>query len=252
MGDVLVRGGIIGHHKGSVRAGGRIVAKFAQDADLTAESDIDITKEVMHCRGKASVPRGPIIGGEVYAREGVKVVAIGSEAFIPTSIIVGIHPSILQAADKTHEEARAKQKTLERIREGVKPLLASMKRLTPTQKEQATELLYKADCMASEIAEAEEQCEEMVKEARSTDPPTILATKTIYPGVRIRIGHRQVVFRKEFNGSVRIEKRKMDSVTEFVTISQASGSVTVLNSSVVEDEKSEAPNSDRGESEQAS
>ncbi len=64
MGDVLVRGGIIGHHKGSVRAGGRIVAKFAQDADLTAESDIDITKEVMHsrvhCRGKVSVPRGAI------------------------------------------------------------------------------------------------------------------------------------------------------------------------------------------------
>lgn len=255
-GDVLVGGGIIGHQKGSVRAGGRIVAKFAQDADLTAESDIEITKEVMHsrvhCRGKFSVPRGAIIGGEVYAREGAEVVAIGSEAFIPTSLIVGIHPSILQAVDKTHEETRTKQKTLERIREGVKPLLACMKRLTPDQKEQATELLFKADCMAAEISEAEEECEKMVKEACSTNLPTVLVTKTVYPGVQIRIGHRHVVFRKELKGSVRIEKRKIDGVTEFVAVSQASGSVTVLKSSSVDDEMSDAPNSDLGESKEAS
>lgn len=254
-GDILVRGGIIGHHKGTVRAGGRIAAKFAQDADLTAESDIEITKAVMHsrvhCRGKLSVPRGAIIGGEVYAREGVEVVAIGSEAFIPTSLIVGIHPSVLQAADKTHEETRAKQKTLERIREGVKPLLACMKRLTPDQKEQATELLFKADCMAAEISEAEKECEEMMKEARPADPPIVLVTKTIYPGARIRIGHRHIVFRKELKGSVRIEERKIDSATEFVAISQASGSVTVLNSSNVDDEMSDAPNNDLGDSKEA-
>lgn len=240
-GDVLVGGGIIGHHTGSVRAGGRIVAKFAEDADLKAESDIEITKEAMHsrvhCRGKFSVTRGAIIGGEVYAREGAEVVAVGSEAFIPTCIIVGIHPSILQAADKTHKETRAKQKTLERIREGVKPLLACMKRLTPDQKEQATELLFKADCMATEISEAEAQCEEMVKEARSDNPPTVLVTKTVHPGVQVRIGHRHVVFRKELKGPVRIEKRKIDSATEFVAVSQASGSVTVLKSSSVDDEK---------------
>lgn len=254
--DVLVDGGIIGHHKGSVRAGGRIVAKFAEDADLKAESDIEITKEVMHsrvyCRGKLSVTRGAIIGGQVYAREGAELVAIGSEAFIPTSVIVGIHPSVLQAADKTHEEMRAKQKTLERIREGVKPLLACMKRLTPDQKEQATELLFKADCMASEISETEAKCEEMVKEARSDNPPTVLVTKTIHPGVRIRIGHRHVVFQKELKGPVRIEKRKIDSVTEFVAVSQASGSITVLKSSNVGDEMLEPPNSDPGESKEAS
>lgn len=255
-GDVLVRGGVIGHHTGSVRAGGRIVAKFAQDADLTAESDIEITKEVMHsqvhCRGKLSVTRGAIIGGEVYAREGVEVVAIGSEAFIPTSIIVGVHPSILIAADKTHEEARAKQKTLERIREGVKPLLACMKRLTAEQKEQATELLYKADCMAAEISEADEGCEEMMKEARSANPPIVLVTRTIYPGTKIRIGHRHVVFRKELKGSVRIEKRKINTVTEFVAVSQASGSVTVLNSSNVDEEIPVAASSDPGDSKEAS
>jgi hypothetical protein len=250
-GDILVRGGIIGHHKGRVCAGGRIVAKFVEAANLEAESDVEITKEVMHssvcCRGRFSVTRGAVIGGEVYARDGAEAASIGSEAFIPTSIIAGVHPNILEKADTILAEMRAKEKTIEGIRERVRPLLLGMKGLKRMHEERANELLVKADRMASEVAMTKAKCEQMVREARSDVSPAILVTKTVYPGVRIRIGHRHVVFGKELKGPVRIEKQTIDGVTEFVAVSQVSGSVTVLSSSRVDDDVLEAPFGDQDE-----
>ncbi|MBN2560721.1 MAG: DUF342 domain-containing protein [Phycisphaerae bacterium] len=240
-GDVVVRGGIIGRDKGSVRAGGRITARFAEEADLKAGGDVTIAKEIMnsriHCEGTAFVSHGAVIGGEVYAKEGAEIAILGTETGVHTSIVVGIHPGVLAEAERMDEETKAKLKTVERIRTSVQPLMANLKRLTPEQKERATELLFTADAMADEISKTGAQRDQMVEEARATKPPVVRVSKIIHPGARIRIGRRHVVFQNELKGPVKIEKRKIESVTEFVAVSEASGSVTVLKSANVVDDK---------------
>jgi uncharacterized protein len=244
-GDVTVRGGILGRKKGFVKAGGQIVAKFAEEADLTAAGDIRITRECMnsriHAEGRFLVARGAVIGGEVYGREGIEVAAIGSEAGIQTSVIVGIHPAVLDAADDITEQCKTKLKAIERIRASVQPLMANLKRLTPEQKERATELLFSADAMVAEIAEAEARRNAMIEQARAKNIPSILVTKVIHAGSRIRIGRRHVVFEFDVKGPVKIEKRKIERVTEFVAVSQLTGSVTVLRSAYVGGKKPTEP-----------
>lgn len=235
--DVLVHGGIVGRGKGKVRAEGQILAKFAEEANLRAQGPILVTKELMNCQihtlGRCVVARGAIIGGETYAREGVEAGAIGSEAGVPTSIIVGVHPDVLAQADALEQQSKAKLKAIEKIRQTVQPLLANLKRLNPDQKERATELLFKADAMAAEIAEAEARRDRMIEEARAPEPPAVLVTKVIHAGTRIRIGRRHVIFQYPLKGPLKIEKRKVKNVTEFVAVSQASGSVTPLKSAEV-------------------
>jgi uncharacterized protein (DUF342 family) len=244
-GDVTIRGGVFGRKKGFVKAGGCIVAKFAEEADLTAAGDIRITRECMNSRiraeGKFLVARGAVIGGEVYGREGVQVGAIGSEAGIQTTVIVGIHPSILDAADAITEECKSKLKAIEKIRTSVQPLMANLKRLTPAQKERATELLFSADAMVAEIAAGEARRDAMLEQGRAKGNPSVLVTKVIYTGSRIRSGHRQVIFDFDVKGPVRIEKRKVNMVTEFVAVNQLTASVTVLKSAYVEGKKPNDP-----------
>jgi hypothetical protein len=248
--DVLVRGGILGRKKGTVRAGGQIVAKFAEDADLQAKGDIKLTKEMMnshlHADGFLLAPNGSLIGGDTYARQGAEARALGSGACIITKIAVGIHPDVVRQAEEISEKLKAKRQAVERIREGVKPLMANLKRLTPAQKERATELLFQADAMDTEINETEEGREKMLQEAKATEAPFVTVSKLIYPGVRIRIGRRHVVFENEYKGPVRIEKRKIKGVTEFVAANQLSGSISVLPSSYVVEVNEEAT----GQSEQ--
>src|SRR5690606_37538626 len=43
-GDVQVRGGIAGKNKGTVEAGGQIIAKFCNEANLKAQGDIVFAK----------------------------------------------------------------------------------------------------------------------------------------------------------------------------------------------------------------
>ena len=60
----------------------------------------------------------------------------------------------------------------------------------------------------------------------------------IWPNVTLRIEDRQTVFREEFKGPVRIERRRMAGVTRMVAVNQSNGGVTVLPSVSVVDEAS--------------
>jgi len=240
-GDVIVRGGILGRDKGTVKAGGDIVAKFGEESVLQADGDIVIGKELMNsdvrCQGHVLASQGDVIGGRIYAREGVELRSIGSEAEVPTEIVLGVPPEVYAEAARIEAPIAAKRASVEKIRAAVGPLMANLKRLTPVQKERATELMYQADTAEAEITEAQQQRDALIDAAQAKGEPFVLLSKTIHPGVRIRIDRKQTVFKQEFDGPVRIERRKVRSATEFVAVNQLTGSITVLPSAEVAEEE---------------
>ena len=237
QGDVLVRGGILQRGTGSVKAGGDIVARFCDGANLHAAGNIKIAGEIMnsrvHCDEKLLASRGAVIGGQFYAREGVEVATLGSDACVPTEIIAGIHPGVVREAERLREGLKEKSETAERIRQTVQPLMADLKRLSPAQRERATELLFTADALESEVAEVEVKRTEMLEAARAGGTPYVLVSKAVHSGVSVRIGRRHTVFTNDCQGPVKIEKRKIDKVTEFVAVNQLSGSITILPSEYI-------------------
>ncbi len=238
--DVIVRGGIIQRGEGSVSAGGDIVAKFCDDARMRAAGNVKVANELLnsqvHGMGMLLISQGAIVGGQVYARDGVEVATLGSDGNVPTEITVGTDPNVLREVDQLRESLKPKRQSIERIRQTVQPLMANLKRLSPAQKERATELIFQADEADAEIAEAESEQNETLERARATEVPYVLVSMVIHQGVSIRIGHRKTTFICTIKGPVRIEKRKVRRVTEFVAIDQLSGSVTILQSTQVVEE----------------
>lgn len=236
-GDVIVRGGIIQRHKGSVSSGRDIVAKFCDGARLHATGCVMVAKELMNSQvysmEKLLVAQGAVIGGKVYAREGVEVATLGSDACVPTEITVGTDPNVVREVDHLRKSLKPKRLMVERIRQSVQPLMANLKRLSASQKERATELLFKADAAETEIAEAQSEHTRMLERAGAMGIPYVLVSMVIHRGATIRIGRRKITFSKEVRGPVRIEKRKIKTAMEFVAIDQLSGSVTVLPSTYV-------------------
>lgn len=242
--DILVNGGIVGRRKGVVTAGRELAAKFCDEADLQAVGDVTITNGVInsHIRteGKLIVACGALIGGLVYAREGVEVSTAGSEGCIPTTIIVGVHPDQIHEAEVTSGDLIAKRELARTIREVVQPIMAQLPRLSPEQRERATELPIKVDAVDAKIIEEEDRQEVLLLEGLGIETPYVLVGQKVYPGVVIRIGRQQVQFEQELAGPVRIEKRKIENVTEFVAVNPFSGSISVLKSTRVPDP--ETPN----------
>ncbi len=232
--DVVIHGGIVGRFKGRVDAAGCILTKFCSEAHLCAGGDITLGKEAIHCElrsdGKIVVERGDIVGGKVYAREGIEVRSLGGDAGTKTEITVGIDPDVLRASRQADAFVTQQLEAVEQIREKVQPLMANLKRLTPAQKEQATELLFKADEMELEINNKREQQKQMIADASPKRDARVVVNKLIYPGVRISIGTRETRFSQEMRGPVRIELRKVKNVSELIAVNPLTGSTTRLSS----------------------
>ena len=232
-GDVSVRGGVFGHDgHGSVKVGGSISASFFNETRIDARGTIRFVKEVLNSRvrtfGQLVGEHGTIIGGYVWAREGIEVRVIGSDAGVATIVAVGTDVDMLRRTRKMEKRVIALQKSAEQIRQAIAPLLANLKRLGPAQRERATELMSKADEIDLEVGDIEDERQKMLREGNPEKPPSVLVNEVLYPGTRLMIGAREARFQRILHGPARIELRKVKSATSLVAVNQRTGSVTVL------------------------
>ena len=95
-GNVMVKTGFVGKGNGKISAQGSVITKYCDTQNITCDGDIDIGDFVMqsniHTKGKLTVTEqtGLIVGGEIYAMEGVEAKVIGNQNFTQTTIYAGV------------------------------------------------------------------------------------------------------------------------------------------------------------------
>ncbi|UCE60400.1 MAG: DUF342 domain-containing protein [Phycisphaerales bacterium] len=233
-GDITVRGGIVGRNEGRVYAKGNVNAKFFNEADVAAEGNVLVGKQLMNSRvrtgGRLIAECTAVIGGHVCARSGIEVAVLGSEACTPTRVFFGASPDTLKHVADIDADIREARQKARQITEKIQPLLDNMKRLTPAQREQATEFVFKAEEITANADEKEQRRNKLLEEAAGADLPRIIVSKIIYPRVTISLGRRTVAFDEELKGPITIEERKIKNVTEFVIVNRLTGSVYPIKS----------------------
>ncbi len=243
--NIRIVGGIKGRNKAIIEAGGDINVKFAEYAYLEAGGNIEIAKEVIDsiilCTGTLNVENGAIIGGQAFACQGINVKTLGSPAGVKTIVGVASNPNILNELFTLEQINSETQKTIEKIRQTVAPLLKQMKRLTPEQREKATELMYRADELESENQKREERKQQLLQHMPDPTSVTLFVSTKILPNTEIRIGNRFAVIKQEILGPVKITLKKIQNVTEMVQTNQLSGSVYTLTSRKLDIENIEIP-----------
>ncbi|MBN1344765.1 MAG: DUF342 domain-containing protein [Phycisphaerae bacterium] len=230
--DILVRGGICGKEKGKVICQGELRAKFCDSSEIHCDGNIHVAKEVINCdiRTEQSlfVVSGSLIGGRTHARNGGEIKVLGSDAGVRTHIGIGMDPTIFTSMKGIDEKVKSLRETAEKIRTAVKPLLDSLRRLTPDQREKATELVFQADDLEAQAISLEEEKVKLIQSATPVEGASLLITGRVCEGVSITVDNYSLRFEKELKGPVRIEKRKVKNVTEIVGVNQISGSIQVF------------------------
>lgn len=98
-GDIIIARGMNGMNKGALRAGGNVVAKFLENAKVTAGGYVS-TEAILHSTVMAGTDvtvdgrRGFIVGGRVSATNTIKVKTLGSSMGAATLVEVGTDPRI--------------------------------------------------------------------------------------------------------------------------------------------------------------
>lgn len=240
-GDVVVHGGVVTGKTGKVTARGRIIARFCDSARLEAAGNIVFCRECINAqletRGRLLVEIGAIVGGTIRAEQGIVAASVGCDACTRTDLLIG-SMSRLSREQRNIERLNLKRRdSLTSIRKNVGPLMASLKRLSPQQREQATELMFQADTLESDIRESEEKIN-LAIETYQRLTASCMAGKDIgasvevhgriFPGVRMTFDDLTTKFENRLDGPVRVEPRVMKNAKTLVAINIESGQITEL------------------------
>jgi hypothetical protein len=220
-GDIIIRAGVTGREEARIEStGGNIVAKFIQNANVITEKDIVVQEGLMHSNlsagGKILVngKRGQIVGGVLQAATLVAAKTIGSQANIPTDIIVGINPKFLKQVSELEAKNSENRTKKEQITKTYKTLVAR-KEADPAafgaeneaQLTKFTQALKKLEKRIQEYDAEIENLKKFMEEQASAGK--ISVEKTVYSGVYLRIKNAEYRVKQDIQNKTFVEENDM-------------------------------------------
>ena len=119
----------------------------------------------------------------------MKVKSVGTMSRVPTKVILGVTPELLENIEQTEKELEVITRTLEEYKKGIaylsEKLLAGT--ITEEQKQKLNTLKIQEPVNKMRFEKLKAQAEEMKRRQREVGKSRLIA-ETVYPGVSINIG----------------------------------------------------------------
>ncbi len=204
-GDVVVKGGIIGHgeahehvreeHKATavVRCGGSCSALFVENARIEARDSIligrlarqsELTASNQIVVGQPGSGQGSIIGGYTRATLLVQAGVIGSPAGVKTRVAVGSNPYLSEKLNTLNKTIAQKAKELDDIAKILSYLAQNPTRSTPQVRAKAENSRARLN---QELAQCQREKEDLEQEMSLAQDAKVVIEKTVFGNVQIEI-----------------------------------------------------------------
>ena len=192
--DIILRSGMLGGNKASVKTKGSITAKFFEFTRIECAGDIraDVLMDCqVQCFGKIIMngKRGSIIGGLTHGVRGIEVTTLGNDAEKKTVIMAGASPE---------EYAKLKQleKTIQELSQGLVQIDEGLRKFEELEK--ARGVSYKDDPRrvtllrvkirdTATLANSKEEAKQIRNLIESASGACVTVLRETYPGVVIQI-----------------------------------------------------------------
>lgn len=194
-GQVIVKHGIHGMHKGVIRARSNVMAKYIENASVYAggyvEAELILNSEVS-ANGEVRVhgKKGLINGGTIRAGHSIEAMYLGTDMGTFTVLEVGIEPEKKQRYQDLSKKVAKKAKELEETKVILDNYASKLKRGEVVPKDK---VIYIQN-LAQEYKAQKEELEPLREEMRrihllmmESDHAYVAVTRTAYPGVNISI-----------------------------------------------------------------
>lgn len=192
--DIILRSGMLGGNKASVKTKGNITAKFFEFTSIDCDGDIqaDVLLDCnVTCQGKVIMngSRGSIIGGEVHAIQGVEVTSLGNDAEKKTEITVGASGDVYSRLRVLEKKIEATSTNLQKIEGGLKQFdtLEAERGVSYANDPRRMQLLrikIRDTAILASDKEEEKKLRRLVERSKGA---CVSVLKEVYPGVIIRI-----------------------------------------------------------------
>lgn len=204
-GSLTVKRGIAGKEKGTVNVRQNISAKYLSNVTIWVEGNVQVDSEIVNAnlnsRGKITLTKGAIHGGQVTAAGPIETHNLGSPAGVRTIIRSGIDPYIERTMNKLSEQRQRYSKRINELMPQAKVLL-QVGGGQPNEK--LTRMAEEIRSCKQQLKEIEEELQQLEQEMAETCHGIIRVQKIIYPGTIISIGSLMETVDKEMTGPLEV------------------------------------------------
>lgn len=211
--DVILRGGMLGGHKGAIKSKGNIYARFIEYATVTAEGFLDANSALsssITCYDKVYMKgrQANIIGGEVYSAGGVEAACIGNQSEVNTYIQVGVSRELMDELMTVENQLNEDNEMIGKINEGIQRFdeAAKAKNLDLRNDERRVALLRTRIIKQADVAKAREEQARLKGIMEHAKGATVRVMNVVYPGVRVSVNTSTAKL-KDFQNSVEFTER---------------------------------------------
>lgn len=201
QGDVIIARGMNGMGKGKIMAGGNVISKFFENAEVNAGGYVNSdsilhstvnAKDSVHVGGK----RGFVTGGRICATNGIDVKNLGSNMGADTVVEVGADPSIKRKIQELQTELQENKKVMDQAHPVLTSATEKIKNGTPIPPEQFDYIknLYTLYNMKKrENKKAGRMLDELQEVLENSKNAAVTVRGDVYAGTRIVIGDVSMV-----------------------------------------------------------
>ncbi|MCR5476506.1 MAG: FapA family protein [Lachnospiraceae bacterium] len=195
-GNIIIARGMNGMAKGVLKAGQNVVAKFIENAKVSAEGYVE-TESILHsevCSGTEVLVAGKhgfITGGRVQADQKVEVKTLGSVMGAATIIEVGVNPALKTEYVTLQKEIAECVKTIKQAQPVIQNFMEKKAKGVRFTADQLAYVKQTAALLEAKKVELQQKSERMKVLAEAFDPSKkaeVRVTGEVYPGATIVIG----------------------------------------------------------------
>lgn len=207
-GNITVQGGISCKVKGTIKVAGNLHARFIRNAVIEAGGDIYIDREINQCqiktRGAVIVKQGRIVGGTIMALKGIETGDLGSDACIPTELIVGKDYTMETLVAEKRAAVESAKTVVLKLRDAVAPLRSKRDSLSPPMKQKLALMLDELQKREAVFSGLERELDRLFRSIQAAATNQIYVHGKIHPDNLIQIGAQIKKIKETVPGPLRV------------------------------------------------
>ena len=207
--DIILSYGIQGTEKSRLSAGGNIIAKFIQNANVEAGGSIT-TEAILHSvvtagdSIHADMGKGMIVGGSITATNLILARNIGSPMGTSTALQIGMPSQVYAQYKKLGNELREKRESLNKVDQSIKFLLAKTQDglLDPQKQMMLNKFNLTRQPLCEEYEAVAAKYKVLGERLNNVQEGIVKFSDTVYPGVKVTFGSIIKYIDEEYSHSV--------------------------------------------------
>lgn len=189
-GNIIIHRGVQGSGKAKIISGGKIVSKYLQNCDITAEGDV-VSEAIMYSNVKSNSSvkligsKGLIVGSVVIAAREIEATNVGSKMYVQTELIVGESPEKRKRKEEIINKIAENEKSID----GLNKIILYLNKIgIPEDKKAIYEKTLKSLLqLENENRLLYDEYKELNSDENKESYGIIKVHDTVYPGTKITI-----------------------------------------------------------------